>query len=167
MPTLHFRRIAPFWQTAVVPAPVAVNETVQWGKGMGQKGSKNGVALDGVLAQHERNVNALNGVAKLALQSAQEFVGESCDFVIEAHRSFAVLLLNGATPGVDGAMGSYTELGQKMVDNSLANALKMSEMANKLQRESLSVLRQSISENFETMRRAFSEGLRSNRGEQD
>jgi hypothetical protein len=111
----------------------------------GTDGPKNSIpTVNRLLAIHQQALDALNGAVKLALEGAQTIVNRYEDFVSEAHRQFAVLQWRGTVPrNADGEESSSVEVAQGAIDTTFAHAVALTEIATKLQLESLTVLRHS------------------------
>jgi hypothetical protein len=91
-----------------------------------------------------RNINALNGAVKLALDAQTV-----ADRYSEAHRRFAVLMWRGTLPlHADGDGSSAIVVAQRAINTPLAHAAALAELAKKLQLESLTIFQRSAVDNL-------------------
>lgn len=111
----------------------------------GAHGAKDVAAAEALLALQQRNIDAMNGAVKLALESMQAIASRHGDFVSEAHHQLALLLWRGAMlPKPDFTPAVSLEIAKRVIDTSFANAATVTELAAKLQREALTMFGRSV-----------------------
>jgi len=111
----------------------------------GGHGAKEVAAVDALLALQQRNIDAMNGAVKLALESMQAIANRHGDFVSEAHHQLALLLWrNALPPTLDGTPTLSLEIAKRVIDTSLAQAVTVTELAAKLQRQGLTMFGRSV-----------------------
>ena len=115
----------------------------------GTDGDKDDAIVDALLALQQRNLDAVNGAVKLALEGMQAIASRQGDFVSEAHRQLALLLWRGTMPPkLNGAPAVSLEIVKRALDTSLAHAVTVSELAVQLQRQGLTMLERSVCDCF-------------------
>jgi hypothetical protein len=118
---------------------------------MERKDRSTGNGVDGWLAMHHRNLDALNNAAKRAAETAHAIAIEHFDFVSEAHRCLADLLLKGLRSGANEDGSAYLKLARDVVENALSRNLAMTEMTTQLRLDGLAILKQNVSDTFELL----------------
>lgn len=109
-------------------------------------------ALEGLLALQRRNFESLNEVFRLAVEGAQTIAGRRRDAIAETNRRYALLLWRGLDrPLVNGAMGPWLDLAQHALDAGFSHALSATELASRLQLESLVAFGRNASESLKLM----------------
>ena len=103
-------------------------------------GDKEDATVDALLALQQRNLDAVNGAVKLALEGMQAIASRQGDFVSEAHRQVALLLWRGTMPPkLNGAPAVSLEIVKRALETNLAHAVTVCELAAQLQREGLTM----------------------------
>lgn len=111
----------------------------------GAHGAKDVAAIGALLALQQRNIDAMNGAVKLALESMQAIANRHGDFVSEAHHQLALMLWRGAMPPtLDGTPAVSLEIAKRVIETSLAHAVTVTELAAKLQRQGLKMFGRSV-----------------------
>lgn len=111
----------------------------------GAHGDQHDATVDALLALQQRNVEAMTGAVKLALEGLRRIASRQGDFVSEAHRHLALLLWRGTmTRQLNGAPAVSLEIVKRALDTSLAHAVTVSELAAQLQRQGLTMFGRSV-----------------------
>ncbi len=85
----------------------------------GAHGAKDVAAIGALLALLQRNIDAMNGAVKLALESMQAIANRHGDFVSEAHHQLALMLWRGAMPPtLDGTPAVSLEIAKRVIETS-------------------------------------------------
>lgn len=104
----------------------------------GNAGTANG--MTSLWTLQARNLDALSGAVTSALRQAQTIAGIYGDVVSETHRHLAVEVWRGLPQG-GGEAGKPLKIARRAIDASFANAIAATQLATKLQLESLSALK--------------------------
>ena len=98
--------------------------------------------LTSLWSMQVRSLDALSGAATTALRQAQSLAGMYGDAISETHRHFAVELWRGLSPGSDFVDAEKAlKMARRAIDASFANAIAATQLATKLQLESLAALK--------------------------
>jgi hypothetical protein len=121
--------------------------SVTGGKSGVQDAAGAAAGMDGMMALHQRQLEAMTGALKSALDGAHQVANRQCEALAEAHRQFAVLLWRGAklptgntgmTPGLDFAKRAF--------ETCFAQTVALTEIATKAQLEALSVFDKTVAD---------------------
>lgn len=91
---------------------------------------------------HARNIDALSGAITSVLRNAQSLAGMYGDAVTDTHRHLAVEMWRGVPQAGELADPSRSgKVVRRVIDASFANAIAATQLATKLQLESLAALK--------------------------
>jgi len=97
-----------------------------------------------LLAMHQRNLDAMNGAVKHALEGVQMIATRYGDFVSEAHRQFALMLWRGTlSRSASGEERSSVDAARQAIDATFGHVISLAEIAAKLHLESLTIVKHS------------------------
>ena len=101
-----------------------------------------GNAFVSIWSMQARNLDALSGAITSVLRQAQNLAGLYGDAVSETHRQLAVEMWRGLSPGSELAdTGRPIKLARRAIDASFSNAIAATQLATRLQLESLAALK--------------------------
>lgn len=115
-----------------------------------------GVDMDGVIAHHRKNLEALGQSTKVAAEGAASLAAKQREILEAAMAEMTNLAKGFKMPGTpQEAMTAQTEFAKKAIEAAIQNTKDMAELVQKSNAEALSIIQNRMKESFEEIRSSF------------
>jgi phasin family protein len=114
------------------------------------------VDMDGVIAHHRKNLEALGQSTKVAAEGAASLAAKQREILEAAMAEMTNLAKGFKMPGTpQEAMTAQTEFAKKAIEAAIQNTKDMAELVQKSNAEALSIIQNRMKESFEEIRSSF------------